>query len=67
MEKKKNNNDRQSKFVTADEIGEHYSCSGRYILKLAAKGKVPSLRLGKRCVRFEFDAVAAALEGGAND
>lgn len=47
--------------VNADAIGEEYGISGRYVLKLAAEGTIPCLRLGKKCVRFDPEAVAKAL------
>lgn len=49
--------------VNADAIGEIYGITGRYVLQLAAEGKIPCLRLGKKCVRFNPEAVAKALEG----
>lgn len=48
--------------VNADSIGATYGVSGRYVLKLAAEGRIPCLRLGKKCVRFDPKAVALALE-----
>lgn len=49
-------------YVDANVIGGTYSMTGRYVLKLAAEGKIPCLRIGKKCVRFDLAAVAAALE-----
>lgn len=51
--------------VNADSIGATYGVSGRYVLKLASEGRIPCLRIGKKCVRFDPKAVAAALEDGA--
>lgn len=48
--------------VDAEEIGAHYNVTGRYILKLAAQGRIPCLRLGVKCVRFRPREVALALE-----
>ncbi len=48
--------------VNADSIGATYGVSGRYVLKLAAEEKIPCLRIGKKCVRFDPQAVASALE-----
>lgn len=53
----------EPRLVNADTVAARYGVSGRYILQLAAQGKIPSLRLGRKCVRFDPDAVAAALEG----
>ena len=47
--------------VNADAIGAEYGITGRYVLQLAAEGKIPCLRIGKKCVRFDADAVARAL------
>lgn len=65
MSKSTNQTDvRQAKYVSADEIARHYSCTGRYILKLAAEGRIPSLRLGAKCIRFDLQIVEACLKGG---
>lgn len=48
--------------VNADSIGATYGVSGRYVLKLASEGRIPCLRIGKKCVRFNPKAVAKALE-----
>ena len=47
--------------VNADVIGKRYGISGRYVLKLASEGKIPSLKIGRKCVRFDPNAVAKAL------
>jgi hypothetical protein len=49
--------------VNAETIGAQYGVTGRYILKLAAADRIPCLRLGKKCVRFNPEAVAKALVG----
>ena len=51
-------------FVPAEVIAEKYGVSPRYILKLAAQGRIPVLRIGKKCARFDPAAVAEALESG---
>lgn len=56
-----NQRKRAKAHVNADAIGEEYDISGRYVLKLAAEGTIPCLRLGKKCVRFDPEAVAKAL------
>jgi hypothetical protein len=48
--------------VNADSIGATYGVSGRYVLKLAAEGRIPCLRIGRKCVRFDPEAVAVALK-----
>jgi hypothetical protein len=47
--------------VPAHIIAKRISTSPRYILQLADAGRIPVLRIGKKCVRFEPFAVAAAL------
>ena len=52
--------------VNAESIGATYGVSGRYVLKLASEGRIPCLRIGKKCVRFDPKAVALALEESSN-
>lgn len=51
-------------YVDARVIARRYSVTPRYILQLATEGKIPSLRLGVKAVRFCEADVAKALEGG---
>jgi len=37
------------------------SVTGRYVLQLEEQGVIPSVRFGKRCVRFSLPAVLAAV------
>jgi len=48
--------------VKAQVVADKYNVSSRYILQLAAQSKIPCIRIGKKCVRFELDAVSAAIE-----
>lgn len=48
-------------FVTAPVIAARYGVTSRYILQLAAAGKIPCLRIGPKCVRFDEATVAEAL------
>ena len=48
--------------VDADAIGATLNVTGRYILKLAEEKKIPCLRLGRKCVRFDPLAVAEAMQ-----
>lgn len=54
--------------VAAPVIAKAISATPRYILQLAAAGRVPCVRIGPKCVRFNPTAVAEALgfvwEGG---
>ena len=47
--------------VAAPVIARRISATPRYILQLAAAGRIPCVRIGQKCVRFEPQAVAAAL------
>ena len=51
--------------VTASFIARKYKISSRYVLLMAADGRIPSIRIGKKCVRFSEAAVAEVLEGGS--
>lgn len=55
--------------VAAPVIARRISATSRYVLQLAAAGRIPVIRIGQKCVRFEPHAVAKALgfkwEGGA--
>jgi len=50
-----------SKFVDAQYLAAKYHVTSRYILQLATAEKIPCLRIGKKCVRFDPDAVAKAI------
>ena len=47
--------------VAAPVIARRISATSRYVLQLADAGRIPVIRIGKKCVRFEPHAVAAAL------
>jgi hypothetical protein len=49
------------RYVTAHVLAAKYRVTSRYILQLATAGKIPALRIGKKCVRFCPDAVAKAI------
>ena len=48
-------------FVTAPVIARRLSVTGRFVLQMAEQNRIPCIRLGRKCVRFSPDAVAAAL------
>lgn len=48
-------------YVAAPSIARKLSVTSRYILQLAAQGKIPCVRLGHKCVRFNLAEVADAL------
>jgi len=47
--------------VAAPAIARRLSVTGRYILQLAAADKIPCVRIGPKCVRFNPNHVAKAL------
>ena len=53
----------EERFVTSRFIARKYGITERYVLQMAASQKIPSLRIGRQCVRFDEQAVAAVLEG----
>ena len=54
-------------YVNATTVGRSFNVSPRFILKLAAEGRIPCLRVSKKCVRFIEADVAAALKGRMAD
>lgn len=57
-------------YVAAPYIARKLSVTSRYILQQAAAGKIPCVRLGFKCVRFNIAEVEKALgvtltKGGA--
>ena len=51
--------------VTAVELAKVLSCGKATIYKMAAEGQIPCIRIGSTGVRFDVDAVLAALGGRA--
>jgi excisionase family DNA binding protein len=51
-------------YVAAPIIARKLSVTSRYVLQLAEQGKIPCVRLGRKCVRFNLAEVSQAL--GAN-
>ena len=46
---------------TANQIGKKLKVSGRYVRKLAERGKIPVVYVGPRALRFDEKEVIAAL------
>jgi len=57
------NQESRTHWVSAQFIARKYIVSSRHILLMAAAGKIPSIRVGRKCVRFDESSVAAAIEG----
>jgi excisionase family DNA binding protein len=60
-------NGHHPQFVRAPVIASRLSVTSRYVLQLADQGRIPCIRLGRKCVRFDPAAVAAALGINWND
>lgn len=52
------------KWVKASVIAEYYDTTPPTIYNWAKEGKIPSLKF-EGTIRFNFDAVKKAIEGGA--
>jgi excisionase family DNA binding protein len=51
--------------VTAGDLSAILAVSESKVYELAANGSIPSIRVGKRSVRFSVDDVMNALRGDA--
>jgi excisionase family DNA binding protein len=49
-------------YVGAAKVASVYDVSSRHILNLAAAGTIPSIRVGKKSVRFNLNDVKKAME-----
>ena len=52
------------RYVSAAVISRKYNITTRFVLAMAADGRLPCLRIGKRTVRFSENAVAATFHLG---
>ena len=52
----------REEFLTAKQIAEFLQVSESTVRRLAAKRRIPSVRLTPRIIRFHLDAVREALE-----
>ena len=50
------------KLMTAKQLAAHLQVSESTVRRLAAKRRIPSVRLTPRIIRFHLDAVREALE-----
>jgi len=53
-----------TKKVPASVIAEEWGVTRAAVLNWAKQGLIPSMRLGKRCIRFDADEVREALRKG---
>ena len=49
------------KLLSARELADHIGVSTRSIQNWCKAGRLPSISITPRCIRFDADAVAAAL------
>lgn len=49
--------------VRARVIAKYYDTSEGAVMKWAARGVIPSIRIGEKTLRFDLDAVIEAVEG----
>jgi len=54
--------DEREEFLTARQLAVHLQVSESTIRRLAAKRRIPSVRLTPRIIRFHLDAVREALD-----
>ena len=52
----------ETHYVKAEVIARRYAITSRFVLMLAAQGKLPYIRIGSKSIRFSEEAVAHALE-----
>ena len=49
------------KLLTARELAMHLGVSVSAVQRLSAQGKIPRYRFGRRTIRYDLDAVRAAI------
>ena len=54
--------DAREEFLTARQLAAHLQVSESTVRRLAARRRIPSVRLTPRIIRFHLDAVREALE-----
>ena len=52
----------REEFLTAKQLAAHLQVSESTVRRLAAKRRIPSVRLTPRIIRFHLDAVREALD-----
>jgi excisionase family DNA binding protein len=55
----------KSELLTACELADRLKLCEETVRRLARDGVIPSFRIGGRTIRFDAQAVEAALRGGA--
>lgn len=54
--------EKREEFLTAKQLAKHLQVSETTVRRLAARRRIPSVRLTPRIIRFHLDAVREALE-----
>lgn len=57
---------RNAKYLSVTEAAAHFGVCPRTLVRLAARGVIPVVRLG-RAIRFDVEAVAAALQASTTE
>ena len=52
----------QQHLLTYDEVAERLGITRRHVSTLVAEGRLPAVRIGRRCVRFDPGDVATYIE-----
>ena len=56
------NDEKRDEFLTAKQLAKYLQVSESTVRRLAAKRRIPSVRLTPRIIRFHLDAVREALD-----
>ncbi|HEX8491776.1 MAG TPA: helix-turn-helix domain-containing protein [Pyrinomonadaceae bacterium] len=56
-------NERREEFLTARQLAQVLQVSESTVRRLAQKGRIPSIRLTPRLIRFHLPSVRDALDG----
>lgn len=66
MKSKTTNNHPAPSFITAAELQERWKCSGMFLHRLRAAGRIGVTRIGKRAVRYALaDVLKIEAESAA--
>ena len=59
-------NDKREEFLTARQLAELLQVSESTVRRLAREGRIPSIRLTPRLLRFHLSSVMHALDGSTH-
>ena len=63
MEEAPTQNDKREEFLTARQLAALLQVSESTVRRLAREGRIPSVRLTSRLMRFHLSSVMSALDG----